>query len=96
MDTALHLIGNSAYDYHFVPLYQLPQQMARMNLGGAAMKAAQPQAMVGQVHSIGMQVPGMSMNIAPTVPNVGSAGIGIGAFPQSTGAGHTFATNLWQ
>ncbi|PNF34486.1 Stromal membrane-associated protein 2 [Cryptotermes secundus] len=66
-------------------LNHLPQQMARMNLGGAAMKAAQPQAMVGQVHSMGMQVPGMSMNIAPTVPNVGSAGIGIGAFPQSAG-----------
>lgn len=70
--------------------------MARMNLGGAAMMAAQPHAMVGQVHSMGMQAPGMSMNIAPAVPNVGSAGMGIAAFPQSAGAGHTFATNLWQ
>lgn len=96
MGTALRLTGNSACDYHFVPLHQLPQRMAGMNLGGAAMMAAQPQAMVGQIHSMGMQVPGMSMNIAPTVPNMGSAGMGIRAFPQSAGAGHTFATNLWQ
>lgn len=70
--------------------------MARMNLGGAAVMAAQPQAMVGQVQSMGMQAPGMSVNIAHAVPNVGSVGMGIGAFPQSSAAGHTLATNLWQ
>jgi hypothetical protein len=70
--------------------------MARMNLGGAAMMTTQPQAMVGQVQAVGMQVPGLSMNIAPALPNVGSVGVGIGAFPQSTTAGHTLATNLWQ
>jgi hypothetical protein len=70
--------------------------MARMNLGGAAVMAAQPQAMIGQFQPIGMQISSMGMNIAPTMPNAGSAGMGIGVFPQSTGAGHTLATNLWQ
>jgi hypothetical protein len=70
--------------------------MARMNLGGAAMMAAQPQAMGGQVQPLGVQIPAMGMNIAPMMPNAGSAGMGIGTFPQSTGAGHTLATNLWQ
>jgi hypothetical protein len=63
--------------------------MGRMNLGGAAMMASQPQAMVGQV-------PGMNVNIAHPVPNAGSVGMAISAFPQSSAAGHTLATNLWQ
>lgn len=75
---------------------QLPQQIARMNLGGAAMVGVQPQGMVSQVQPMGMQIPGMGMNIASTVSHAGSAGMGIGAFSQSAGAGHTLATNLWQ
>lgn len=70
--------------------------MARMNLGGVAMMAAQPQAVMGQFQPIGMQISSMGMNIAPTMPNTGSAGVGIGVFPPPAGAGHTLATNLWQ
>ncbi|XP_069678454.1 stromal membrane-associated protein 1-like isoform X2 [Periplaneta americana] len=80
----------------FPAMSQLPQQMARMNLGGATMMAAQPQGMVGQLQPMGMQIPGMSMNMTPAMPNAGGAGMGIGTFPQSAGAGHTLATNLWQ
>jgi hypothetical protein len=68
-----------------------------MNLGGgAAMVGVQPQGMVSQVQPMGMQIPGMGMSIASTVSHAGSAGMGIGAFSQPAGTGHTLATNLWQ
>ncbi|XP_021915773.1 stromal membrane-associated protein 1 isoform X2 [Zootermopsis nevadensis] len=90
-------VGNTAATTAGFPaMSQLPQQMARMNLGGVAMMAAQPQAVMGQFQPIGMQISSMGMNIAPTMPNTGSAGVGIGVFPPPAGAGHTLATNLWQ
>ena len=67
-----------------------------MNLGGATMIGVQPQGMVSQIQPMGLQIPGMGMNFASTVSHAGSAGMGIGAFSQSAGAGHTLATNLWQ
>ncbi|PSN36368.1 Stromal membrane-associated protein 2 [Blattella germanica] len=77
-------------------LSQLPQQMARMNLGGAGMVTAPQQGMVGAVPSMGMQIPAMGVNMAPTMANPGAAAMGMGAFPPGAGTGHTLASNLWQ
>lgn len=74
---------------HGFTLLQLPQQMARLNLG-APMMGVQQSQMMGLPVQQPVPVAATTMGIPAGNP------MGVGSFMQPPSSGHTLATNLWQ